>query len=274
MQRYKIILEYDGTFFCGWQRQASDEEAHEFLSEHYAQRRKAAIIPTPPLMSIQGLVEFALYQILHQHLLVEGAGRTDTGVHAYGQCAHIDLENPIDSARLREGLNFYTRNWGVVIRAIEPVSSTFHARFSARMRTYHYLICNRPAPLALYRNRAWHVATPLNIARMQAAAQQFLGFHDFSAFRAAECQSKSPHKTLHAFHFEQNGENIQATISARSFLHNQVRIMMGTLVQIGKGKMPAEIITQLLENPDRVKAGPTAPPYGLYLHHVSYDEEN
>lgn len=268
MVRYRIYIEYDGSAFCGWQRQASDIDFTEWLRLFYD--RKSDKTPPKHLSSVQSLIEFAIFRVTHQIVTVEGAGRTDAGVHALAQCAHFDLQEYIDTDRLQAGLNYYIQNWGASILKIEVVPSDFHARFSAISRSYEYHIVNRRAPLSLDRLRAWHVAPLLNITEMQKAAHLLLGFHNFNAFRSAECQSKNPCRTLDSFDLEQDQEHIIARITARSFLHNQVRIMMGTLVLIGKGRMPAEQITTLLENQDRTQSGPTAPPYGLYLKQVCY----
>lgn len=262
-QRYKITVEYDGTFFCGWQRQRSD--AAFFDSGHNG---------IAPLPSVQGTLEEALRRLTGHVVLIEGAGRTDAGVHALGQVAHFDLPVLFDPLKLTAGLNFYTRSSGVVVLDATLVPGNFHARFSAKSRKYLYRIVLRRAPLALDHHRAWHVSLPigepLKLTEMQEAAQTFLGTHNFHAFRAAACQSKSPIKTLDGCLIRSVEEGLELEVQARSFLHNQVRIMVGTLMAIGRGKLPSHIIGELLKSGDRTKGGPTAPPDGLYLRSVQY----
>lgn len=244
--RYKIWIEYDGSFFHGWQRQKN-------------------------LITVQASIEDVLKKITGQNILVEGAGRTDTGVHATGQVGHFDLSKNYPSFRLKDALNAHLRDKGVVILKVQECDLNFHARFSAISRTYHYQIINRRTPLALDRLRAWHVISTLNVEAMQKAAQYLIGSHDFSSFRSADCQSNSPLKTLSRFDITQQGEKIIAIIKARSFLHNQVRIMMGTLKRIGEGKWDSCDLLRILDARDRRLAGPTAPPHGLCLVDVGYN---
>ncbi len=246
--RYKIRIEYNGSSFHGWQRQDN-------------------------LRTVQGCIEEAIEKMTGQKVLVEGAGRTDTGVHATGQVGHFDLKQYLSPHRIQDGLNFYLRDLGVVIFQVDEVEPTFHARFSALSRTYHYHIINRRAPLAIEHFRAWHVIAHLNFEAMQLASKHLVGHHDFSAFRSSECQSNSPLKTLTQFDMHKNGDRLTAVIKARSFLHNQVRIMIGTLKMIGEGKWNEDGLLRILLNKDRTMAGPTAPPYGLYLVDVGYEEE-
>jgi tRNA pseudouridine38-40 synthase len=249
--RYKIKVEYNGCHFYGWQRQSNPIKGE--------------------LITVQGVIESAIVKITGQQALVEGAGRTDTGVHATGQIAHFDLKKPFPLSRIVDALNFYIREYGVSILHAEEVSADFHARFSAISRTYQYYIVNRRSPLALDKYRAWQVITPLNIQLMQEATQELLGYQDFSAFRAAECQGKNPFKTLTLFDIIEKEEKIIATIQSRSFLHHQVRIMMGTLKLIGEGKWDRNDLVKIRESKQRKWAGPTAPAHGLYLVNVSYD---
>jgi tRNA pseudouridine38-40 synthase len=250
--RYKIEIEYDGSYFHGWQRQY-----HPVTGE---------------LKTVQGVIESALFKITGKKILVEGAGRTDTGVHAVGQTAHFDLDqNKLTTARLIDALNFYIRESGASILKITEVSSDFHARFSATFRTYQYHIINRRSPLSLDKSRAWQVIPYLDIGLMQDAAKELLGHQDFSAFRAAECQGKTPFKTLNIFNIEEKDVRIITTIQARSFLHHQVRIMIGTLKLIGEGKWTKDDLIRIRESKQRTLAGPTAPAHGLYLVKVSYD---
>ena len=200
-------------------------------------------------------------------------------MHALGQVAHFDLagdlSGALDPLKLEAGLNFYARPYGVVVLEVARAPHDFHARFSAKARPYLYRVVLRRAPLALDRHRAWHVALPLGAtldrAAMRAAAQDFLGTHNFNAFRAAACQSKSPIKTLDRCEVRDRPEGLEVEVQARSFLHNQVRIMVGTLVAIGRGRLPPEAVRALLESGDRTQAGPTAPPDGLYLTKVTYE---
>ncbi|MDR1597779.1 MAG: tRNA pseudouridine(38-40) synthase TruA [Holosporales bacterium] len=264
MSRYKVVVEYDGSFFCGWQRQRSDfiQEADDVNPPDSA---NAGAKP-----SVQGTIERAIFKLTGRRALVEGAGRTDAGVHALGQVAHFDWDTPIEPYRLLDGLNFYVRPYGCSVLSAEPVSADFHARFSATSREYIYKIVNRHAPLALEKARAWHVPRRLDVASIKQAAESFLGTHNFNAFRAAACQSNNPVKTLDILDIYQRQECIEIHAKAKSFLHNQVRIMVGTLIWVGLGKYSASIITELLKNGGRVKSGPTAPPHGLYLSAVNY----
>lgn len=249
MARYKILIEYDGSRFCGWQRQEN-------------------------LTTVQGSIETALLNLTRDVVCVEGAGRTDAGVHATGQVAHFDLETRITESRLCEGLNHFVREQGISILNVSRVADDFHARFQARQRTYRYQIFNRHAHSSLGLGRYWHVKHALNVKAMQEAAIYFIGHHDFNAFRASECQSKTSIKTLERFdiipHNMDHGIEIHAWISSRSFLHNQVRIMMGSLVHVGLGKKEPHWISDLLQQKQRIQSGPTAPPDGLYLVEVLY----
>lgn len=246
MPRYKLTVEYDGTLFYGWQRQEGG-------------------LPT-----IQGTIESAVKQFSGEDITLEGAGRTDAGVHATGQVAHLNLTKDWPTYRILDALNFYLRDTGVAIVGAELVPDDFHARFSAKARVYNYRIINRRAPLVLEKNRAWHVIKPLNLEAMQETAQIFIGTHDFTSFRSISCQAKSAIRTLDEFILTQENHVITARIKSRSFLHNQVRIMMGSLHQIGMGCWQIEDVRQALEKRNRVYAGPTAPAWGLYLTDVQY----
>ena len=246
-QRYKIVIEYDGTDLLGWQKQLDGPSVQEYL-------------------------EKAIYGFLQQTTEVYGAGRTDAGVHALAQVAHFDLESPVDEFRIREAMNAHLRTMEapVSILDVEAVSDDFNARFSAKGRSYIYRITNRRAPLVLDKNRSWWVYVPLDVEKMREGAKFLLGNHDFSSFRAAKCQAKSPIKTLDKIDIEQNGENITFYVEARSFLHHQVRNMVGTLKMVGDGHLKPEDIKNILESKDRTKAGPTAPAQGLYLSKIMY----
>lgn len=257
MPRYKLTIEYDGTGLSGWQKQ-------------------------PDRPSVQETIEIAAKKFCGQDVEVCGAGRTDAGVHASAQVAHIDLPNDIDPFKVMQGINYYLfvpdgketaeeADNRIAILKAEKVPDDFHARFSATRRHYLYRIVNRRARLGLERGKAWHVVENLNVAAMQEAAKHLLGKHDFTSFRDSECQAKSPEKTLDHLQITQNGDQLWISTNARSFLHHQVRIMVGTLAQVGKGKwQPYDVLTALRAR-DRAKAGPTAPPEGLYLVGVDYN---
>ncbi len=246
MPRYALKIEYDGAPFVGWQRQANG-------------------------LAVQQVLEEAIEKLTGQRdVRVQGAGRTDTGVHARGQVAHVTLEKDWPAHRLQAGLNFHLRPHPVVVLAAARVEEEFHARFSAMRRHYLYRILNRPAPPALDRGRVWHVPVALNAGIMHEAAQALVGRHDFTTFRASQCQAESPVKTLDAIAVERVGEEIHITCSARSFLHNQVRSMVGSLKLVGEGKWTAGDLRAALEACNRAACGPVAPPEGLYLMRVDY----
>jgi tRNA pseudouridine38-40 synthase len=246
MPRYKLTLEYDGGPFVGWQMQATG-------------------------VSVQGVLCAAIASLTQEQVAVQGAGRTDAGVHALRQVAHIDLAKswPID--RLRDGLNACLRPHPVAVLAAEPASGDFDARFSATARHYEYRIVNRRADLALDRDRAWRVPKPLDAAAMHEAAQRLVGRHDFTTFRSSECQAASAIKTLDRLEVARDGENISVNASARSFLHHQVRSMVGSLVWVGEGRWSADDLAAALASRDRKACGPVAPPQGLYLVRVEYE---
>jgi len=245
MTRYRLVIEYDGTGFVGWQRQTNGT-------------------------SIQELLERAVRGFCGEELTAFAAGRTDAGVHALGQVAHIDIERETDAETVRDALNAHLRPAPVVVLAAEAVSDDFHARFSATGRAYLYRILNRRAPPALARDRAWHVAVPLDADAMHDAARALVGRHDFTSFRASLCQAKSPVKTLSSLTVGRDGEEILIRARARSFLHHQVRNMVGTLKLVGEGKWTRGDVTAALAAKDRGAAGPTAPACGLYLTEVVY----
>jgi tRNA pseudouridine38-40 synthase len=243
--RYKIIVEYDGGGFVGWQRQANGP-------------------------SVQAALEEAVFRFCGERVLVEGAGRTDAGVHALAMAAHLDLTAETTAETVMKAVNFHLKPAPVAVLSAEVVSDDFHARFSAVRRAYLYRIVNRRAPLALERGRAWFVPQPLDAAAMHAAAQVLVGHHDFTSFRASECQAKSAVKTLDLLSVQRDGELIEIRSEARSFLHHQVRNFAGSLRLVGEGKWSAEDLRRALEARDRAAAGPTAPAEGLYLTGVSY----
>jgi len=246
MPRYKLTLEYDGTGLVGWQKQ-------------------------PNGLSVQEILETAFAKFCGDPVAVNGAGRTDAGVHALGQAAHVDLARPYPLDEIRGAVNHHVGEAAVAVLAVEPVADDFDARRSARGREYLYRIVNRRAPPTLLRHRAWHVGPPLDAAAMHRAAQTLVGYHDFSTFRDSLCQAKSPLKTLDALEVERAGEEIRITARARSFLHHQVRNMVGTLKLVGLGRWSAEDVREALAAKDRRRGGPTAPAEGLYLVRVTYD---
>ena len=245
MLRYRVTLEYDGGPFVGWQRQDNGP-------------------------SVQAAVEDAVFKMTGERVTVTGAGRTDAGVHAFGQVAHFDLEKEFAPEKIRDALNHYLRPAPAVVIAADLVSPDFHARFSATARHYLYRIVCRRAPLALERGHAWHIAHDLDADVMHQAAQSLVGQHDFTTFRAAECQAKSPVKTLDRLEVRRAADAVQIEASARSFLHHQVRSMVGSLRLVGEGKWRVGQIAEALEARDRSACGPVAPPEGLYLVRVDY----
>lgn len=248
MTRWALLLEYDGSPFVGWQRQATGLSIQEVLETAAARLNSGA-----PVGSIV-------------------AGRTDAGVHAAGQVAHLDLGPPHHTRAVRDALNFHMKPHPVVVLQAAPVPDDWSARFSANRRAYRYRILNRRSRPALCAGQVWHVTAPLDADAMHAAAQRLLGRHDFSSFRASSCQAKSPLRTLDRLDVVRSGEHIQIIAEARSFLHHQVRNFVGTLKQIGEGRWPVDRITAILEARDRAAAGPTAPPEGLTLIGVGYPQ--
>jgi tRNA pseudouridine38-40 synthase len=245
MARYKLTIEYDGGPFAGWQRQDGAPSVQQALEE------AAEAIDGAPVTVI-------------------GAGRTDAGVHALGQVAHLDLTKPIRADKVRDALNAHLRPHPVAVLASEDAAPDFHARFDATSRSYIYRIVNRRADLALERGRAWRAPTPLDAEAMHAAAQALVGRHDFSTFRDSQCQADTPVKTLDAIRAARRGEEITVETTARSFLHRQVRSMVGSLVEVGRGRESVGWIADILRAADRTMCGPVAPPDGLYLKSVSY----
>lgn len=246
MPRYKLTIEYDGRPFVGWQIQSNG-------------------------LTVQGVLAEAVRAFSGEQVTVSGAGRTDAGVHALGQVAHVDLTRSWDEAKVRDALNAHLRPHPVAVITAEEVDATFDARFSAIKRHYLYRIINRRADLTFERGRAWRIAKPLNSAAMHASAQRFVGQHDFTTFRAAECQAKSPVKTLDQLDVHRIRDDIHVIASARSFLHTQVRSMVGALVLVGEGRWTADDISLALYARNRSACAPVAPPDGLYLTSVDYE---
>lgn len=245
MPRYKLLIEYDGAPFVGWQVQHNG-------------------------VSVQGVLTAAVAAFSGENVHVQGAGRTDAGVHALGQVAHIDLARPWDTDTIRDAINAYLRPHPVAVLAAERVADDFDARFSARRRHYLYRIINRRPDLTLDAGRAWRAPRPLDASAMREAAQRLVGRRDFTTFRAAECQARSPVKTLDRLDVERERDEVRIYASARSFLHTQVRSMVGSLVLVGEGRWSADDLAGALAARDRTACGPVAPPDGLYLVKVDY----
>ncbi len=246
--RYKLTLEYDGSSFVGWQRQSNG-------------------------ISVQGVLEEAVRRFTSFETAAAAAGRTDTGVHALGMGAHVDLVRRYDPETVRKALNFHMKPHPVAVLAATEAPEGFHARFSALERSYLYRISNRPSPPVLERHRVWWVSHPLNEDLMSQGAAHLIGRHDFSSFRAGDCQAKSPVKTLDDLSVERLGDEIQVRARSRSFLHRQVRNMVGTLKMVGEGKWSPDDVKTALEARARKAGGPTAPPQGLYFVGVIYPED-
>lgn len=246
MNRYKLTIEYKGTSFVGWQKQADNPN------------------------SIQEVIEKALCKLTAENVDLVGSGRTDAGVHALGQVAHFDLNKEIDAFKMRAGLNHYLREIDIAILDCTQINKNFHSRFDAKMRHYQYQIISRHPHLTLYRDLAWQITYPLDLQAMIDASKYLLGKHDFTSFRDSECQAKSAIKTLDKIDIFKEGECIKMNFSAQSFLHHQVRNMVGTLAYVGGGKIKVEDVKMILESCDRQKSGPNAPAGGLYFLGVDY----
>jgi tRNA pseudouridine38-40 synthase len=248
MPRYRLTLEYDGGPYCGFQAQAA--------------------LPT-----VQGSLERAVKAFCGETLRVHAAGRTDTGVHATGQVAHIDLSKDWPADTVRKALNAHLRPEPIVVLDAQVAPEGWHARFSAVERRYRYRILNRPSPPGLDQGHVWHVKAPLDAEAMHAAAQGLVGHHDFTTFRDLACQAKSPVKTLDVAAVRREGQEVVLVFEARSFLHRQVRSMTGSIAEVGLGRWTAEDLRAALDATDRKACGPVAPAEGLYLTGVSYGGE-
>lgn len=246
MPRYRLTIEYDGTPFVGWQVQ-------------------------PDGVSVQGALETAIRKLTGEAAGMRGAGRTDAGVHARGQVAHVDLERGWPADKLRDGLNFYLKPQPIVVLAASDVPCGFDARFSATARHYLYRILPRRAPPALERHRVWWIPRTIDAEAMNDAATVLVGRHDFTTFRAVQCQANSPVRTLDRLDVIQDGDEIHIRASARSFLHNQVRSLVGSLKLVGDGKWTRDDLRAALEARDRTACGAVAPAAGLYLMRVDYE---
>jgi tRNA pseudouridine38-40 synthase len=245
MPRYKLSIEYNGAPFSGWQIQDG-------------------------LLTVQGALTAAIEALTGEQTLVQGAGRTDAGVHARGQVAHVDLSKEWDTDTVRDALNAHLRPHPVAVLSAERAADDFNARTSARKRHYLYRILNRRPDLTVDAGHAWRVPRPLDAAAMHAAAQRLIGKHDFTTFRSTECQANSPEKTLDVLAVERDGDAVNVAASARSFLHTQVRSMVGSLVMVGTGAWSADDLAKAFAARDRTACGPLAPPDGLYLMRVDY----
>jgi tRNA pseudouridine38-40 synthase len=245
MPRHKLTIEYDGGPFVGWQRQTNGR-------------------------SVQQAIEEAIGKLTGESVTIRGAGRTDAGVHALGQVAHLDLERDWSDDTLRDGLNAHLRPEPVAVLRAESVAADFDARFSAIRRHYRYRILTRRAPPVLQRGHVWHVKRPLDAVAMRRAAGRLEGKHDFTTFRSAECQAKSPVKTLDLLDVVLDGDEVVVSATARSFLHNQVRSLVGSLKLVGEGSWSADDLQSALDARDRAACGPVAPASGLYLMQVDY----
>ena len=246
MFRYQIKIEYDGTDFVGWQYQKNGK-------------------------SIQGVLQKILLQFLKKKIIVVGSGRTDSGVHAIEQSAHIDLEKKIlEKKKFLQSLNFYLRNYPIAITDIKERNQNFHARHSAKKRTYKYVIINRPSPSVLKKNRAWHIRKKLDVKLMKKGSKMLLGTHDFSTFRTSSCQAKSPIKTMKKISIKKSRDKITLEFISRSFLQQQVRSMVGCLKYLGEAKWNLKDFIKSFKSKNRLKCAPPAPACGLYLMKVEY----
>jgi len=245
MPRYKLLIEYDGTDYTGWQSQASGD-------------------------AVQDHLERAIFGFTGTRVRINGAGRTDAGVHALGQVCHFDIDRVLKTDTIRDAGNVHIRPHPITIVAAEQVPDSFDSRFSAKKRHYRYRILARRAPATLERHLVWHAKVPLDVAAMAQAAQRLLGKHDFTTFRSVDCQSKSPLKTLDQLDVAEVGDEVHVYASARSFLHNQVRSMVGALKKVGDGSWTADDVTAALEARDRKACAPVAPAAGLCFMRVDY----
>jgi len=243
--RYSLTVEYDGAPFAGWQRQENGP-------------------------SVQATLEDAIFALSSERVRITGAGRTDSGVHAVGQVAHFDLDKTFAADRVRDALNYHVKPAPISVINAAVVAAEFHARFSATARHYRYRILCRRSPPSLERGRVWHLVRDLDIAAMQIAARALVGKHDFTTFRSGECQAKSPARTLDRLELSSVEDEIHVSAQARSFLHNQVRSMVGSLKMVGEGKWSPHDLDAALQAKDRARCGPVAPPEGLYLMRVDY----
>ena len=245
MQRYKIKIEYEGTPFVGWQFQKNGQ-------------------------SVQEVLQKAIFNFSKEKVVITGAGRTDSGVHALAQVAHFDLKKKIKSKNILPAINQNIGNKPVTVLKINRTNNKFHARFDAKKRTYQYIIINRQSPLALQKNKAWHIRKKLNLKIMKKGAKMLLGTHDFSTFRASSCGAKSPIKTMEKISIKKNKEKITLKFTSKSFLQQQVRSMVGCIKYLGEGKWNLGTLKNSLKSKNRAKCAPPAPACGLYLAKIKY----
>ena len=247
MPRYKLTIEYHGAAYCGWQRQENG-------------------------YGVQHALEEAVRQIEPTVDKITAAGRTDAGVHAIGQVVHLDTVRAWEPFDLAKAINHFLRRERISVLEVETAADDFHARFCAKARHYRYRIIQRRAPLAVEDGLAWHIKAPLDLEAMRAGAAHLIGFHDFTTFRSINCQAKSPMKTMDFIGIDRDGDRIDIVLRSRSFLHNQVRSIAGSLERVGKGVWSADQVREALEAKDRKACGPVAPACGLYLERVIYEE--
>lgn len=245
--RYKLIVEYDGTRYCGFQKQ-NDQ----------------------PDKSIEELLEKAVFALTKERVVIAVCGRTDAGVHALGQVVHFDLKKEFETFKIVSGMNYYLIGNDIAVLSCEIVDENFHSRLSAKMRHYRYIIINRQGQLTLEKNRAWHVAKKLDLEAMSLAAKDLIGVHDFSSFRDRHCGSLSPIRSIKNIEIKKFAEEIHIEVSAKAFLHHMVRNIVGTLVFVGLGKEKAENMKKILAAKKRTASGPNAPACGLYFVKVDY----
>ena len=245
MQRYKITIEYDGTPFVGWQFQKNG-------------------------LSIQEILQNAIFNFSKEKVVITGAGRTDSGVHALAQVAHFDLKKQINKKSFLPGINQHIGNKPVTVLKINKTNKNFHARFDAKKRTYQYTIINRQSPLTLQKNKAWHIRKKLNVKDMKKGAKLLLGTHDFSTFRASSCGAKSPIKTIEKISIKKNKDKLILEFTSKSFLQQQVRSMVGCIKYVGEGKWKLDDFEKIFKSKKRIRCAPPAPACGLYLKKVSY----
>jgi len=245
MQRYKLKVEYDGTTFVGWQFQKNG-------------------------LSIQEVLQKAIFNLSKEKVIVTGAGRTDSGVHAIEQTAHFDLEKKIKQKNILPGLNQHIGNRSITVLKINKTNKKFHSRFDAKKRTYQYVIINRQSPLALQKNKAWHIRKRLDVKVIKKGVKLLLGTHDFSTFRASSCGAKSPIKTMEKISIKKNKDKITLNFTSRSFLQQQVRSMVGCIKYLGDGKWDINEFTKVFKSKNRLKCAPPAPACGLYLKNIKY----
>ncbi len=245
MQRYKVEVEYDGTSFVGWQFQKNG-------------------------LSIQEILQQAIFNFSKEKVVVTGAGRTDSGVHALAQVAHFDLKKKIEKNKFLPALNQHIGNKSVTVLKIRKTSKKFHARFDAKKRTYQYVIINRQSPLTLQKNKAWHIRKKLDVKAMKKGAKLLLGTHNFSTFRSSSCGAKSPIKTMEKISIKKNKDKITLKFISKSFLQQQVRSMVGCIKYLGEGKWNIDEFKKSFKSKNRIKCAPPAPACGLYLKNIQY----